>query len=110
MVGAFMAYKTSWTNESKAPETRRLAPMSKSEIMGYFRNLGKAERAAALVEAAIASQKTAFDRPELPARDAKAGQKKLVDDMRGSLKQIREKLEKLAEKYGVATADGEGRT
>ena len=98
MVGAFMAYKTSWTNESKAPETRRLAPMSKSEIMGYFRNLGKAEKAAALVAAAVASQKTVFDRPELPERSAKQMQKKLVDDMKDTLRQIREKLEKLADR------------
>lgn len=102
MVGVFMAYKTGWTSEAKAPETTRLAPLSKHEIMGYFRNLAKAERAADLVETAIANQKTAFDRPQ-STWGTKEEQKRLVADMRNSLSEMRAKLESLAEKYGVDT-------
>ena len=101
MIGFFMTYKTSWTGESKAPDSARLAPLTKSEFLGYWRNLGQAKEARAALAAAFAAQRSVFDRPGAPAAQAQAGRRNMLQDIDGSLEEIEAKLRFLAARKGI---------
>lgn len=101
MVGYFMTYKTSWTGESKAPDSVRTAPLTRSEFLGYWRNLGQAKEARAALAAAFDSQKSVFDRASVVPAAAKALRTRLLQDMDESLPEIEGKLRFLASRKGI---------
>lgn len=101
MVGYFMTYKTSWTGESKAPDSARIAPLTKSEFLGYWRNLGQAKEARTDISSAIDAQTSVFDRPSMPADVAKSARRNMLQSIDSTLEEIEAKLRFLAKRKGI---------